>query len=148
MPDECSSGKRGENISPPLAWEDPPAGTACFALLVEDLDVPAFIKVTHWIVYNIPAQARSMGRGFPAGLHMPDGSTQGLNFYRRHRYLGPNPIPARSLHRYRFRLMALDTRLAEEEAMSRAKLLKAIRGHLLGEARLIGIFGGDADRGH
>jgi Raf kinase inhibitor-like YbhB/YbcL family protein len=141
MPAECSSERLGKNCSPPLAWEGPPAGTASFALLVEDLDVPAFVRVTHWIVYNIPADARSLAKGIPQGASLPDGSAQGRNFYGKPGYLGPKPFPSWATHRYRFRLMALDARLPEGGSLGRKGLLRAVEGHVAGESLLVGLFG-------
>jgi Raf kinase inhibitor-like YbhB/YbcL family protein len=146
MPAECSSGRLGRNSSPALAWENPPSGTAALALLAEDLDVPRFLRIAHWILYNIPSEQCRLEPGRPSGARLPDGSAQGLNFFRRNGYLGPNPIPARSVHRYRFDLMALDEPIVEDSRMDLRRFMRAVSGHILAEATFTGLFGGSAAR--
>ena len=131
----------GEDISPPLAWMDPPRGTRSFTLIMDDPDAPdpaAPRRVwLHWLLYNIPATARALAEGVkPSGL--PPGTQQGLNDGKRPGYGGPCPPVGR--HRYFFRLRALDAVLPDLGAGGRAEMDDAVRGHVLGEAVLMGTY--------
>jgi Raf kinase inhibitor-like YbhB/YbcL family protein len=131
----------GEDVSPPLSWTAPPAGTKSLALLVEDPDAPdpEAPKMTwvHWILYNIPADVRALAEAV-APEDLPEGVLQGLNDWKRIGYGGPCPPIGR--HRYFHRLYALDRMLEDQHRPTRAKLLKAIEGHVLGGAELIGTY--------
>ncbi|MCS7166104.1 MAG: YbhB/YbcL family Raf kinase inhibitor-like protein [Gemmatales bacterium] len=129
----------GRDISPPLSWTDPPAGTKSFALLCEDPDAPRGLWV-HWVIFNIPAYVRSLPAGVPAHDHLSDGSRQGRNDFGRIGYGGPSP-PRGKPHRYFFRLYALDTTLGLPPGASRDMLLKAMQGHILEQAELMGTYG-------
>jgi len=128
----------GSNVSPPLAWRDPPEGTAAFALLVEDPDAPGGTWV-HWVLYGIPPEKTELPREVPAVERPDEGMKQGRNDFRRTGYGGPCPPPG-SRHRYLFRLFALDAPLGLAPGATRSDLLAAIRGHVLAEARLVGVF--------
>jgi len=131
----------GEDISPPLSWTDPPPGTRSFALLVEDPDAPdpEAPKMTwvHWILYNIPAGVRALEEAV-APEDLPEDVLHGLNDWKRTGYGGPCPPIGR--HRYFHKLYALDATLPGLSRPTRAKLLKAIEGHVLGGAELIGTY--------
>jgi Raf kinase inhibitor-like YbhB/YbcL family protein len=129
---------QGENISPPLAWANPPSGARSFALIVEDPDAPAGTW-THWVVYNLPAQARAMPENTPKQGELPNGGLQGTSSFGSVGYGGPCPPPGRA-HRYFFRLYALDTVLALKAGAAKADVLAALKGHVLGEAQLMGRF--------
>jgi Raf kinase inhibitor-like YbhB/YbcL family protein len=126
-----------ENISPPLAWGEPPAGTKSFALIMDDPDAPAGIWV-HWVIFNIPASVRSLGEGIPTDTSLSDGSRQGNNSANRCGYRGP--CPPEGTHRYFFKLYALDRTLDLPEGTDKKMLLDAMRGHTLGEATLMGTY--------
>jgi len=128
---------RGANISPPLEWEGPPAGTAGFALIVEDPDTP-FGTVTHWVVCNIPAGWTELEEGLPGERFLADGVVQGRNGMRRFGYMGPCPPWGR--HRYVFRLLALDRIIESDSPLGKKRLLRAIDGHVLGQAELMGTY--------
>jgi len=129
---------QGENISPPLAWANPPSGARSFALIVEDPDAPAGTW-THWVVYNLPAQTRAMDENTPKQGELPNGGFQGTSSFGSVGYGGPCPPPGRA-HRYFFRLYALDTVLALKAGATKAGVLAALKGHILGEAQLMGRF--------
>jgi Raf kinase inhibitor-like YbhB/YbcL family protein len=129
----------GADVSPALAWADPPAGTRSLAIVCDDPDAPMGAWV-HWVLYNLPASARGLPEALPAGAVLPDGSRQGLNDFRKSGYGGPCPPPGRP-HRYSFRLYALDTRLELAGAPTRRELEQAMRGHVLAEGRLVGMYG-------
>jgi Raf kinase inhibitor-like YbhB/YbcL family protein len=124
--------RRGENLSPPLAWSGAPDGTRSFALIVDDPDAPGGDWV-HWIVYNLPADLS----GLPEGVTTPPGgAVQGKNGWGAAQYDGPQPPSG--THRYVFKLYALDAALDLGPGASKAALLKAIEGHVLARGQLIG----------
>jgi len=128
----------GENVSPQLAWTAPPGNARSFVLIVEDPDAPAGIW-THWVVYNLPAQTRAMEENTPKQAELPGGGVQGRNSFGRVGYGGPCP-PAGRAHRYFFRLYALDTLLKLAPGATRLDVLAAMKGHIVGEAHLMGRF--------
>jgi hypothetical protein len=131
----------GEDVSPPLAWSGAPAGTRSLALIVDDPDAPdpAAPKTTwvHWVLYDIPAHAGGLYEDVdPAKL--PDGTREGVNDWGRTGYGGPCPPIGR--HRYFHKLYALDTVLGDLHRPKKAALEKAMKGHVLAEAVLVGTY--------
>ena len=126
----------GEDLSPPLSWVDPPEGTKSFTLVSDDPDAPVGTWV-HWVLYEVPEAARQLPEGVSADETLSDGTLQGLTDFRRVGYGGPCP-PAGSYHRYYFKLYALDTKLTLPPRATKTKLLEAMKGHVLGEAELMG----------
>ena len=122
----------GKNISPALAWSDPPAGAQSFALIVDDPDAPMGTWV-HWVVYNIPAEARSLSEN--ADL---SGMTVGKNSSRNLHYDGP--CPPSGTHRYFFKLYALDSTLKLSAGASKEDVLREMNGHILAQGELMGTF--------
>jgi Raf kinase inhibitor-like YbhB/YbcL family protein len=129
----------GADVSPPLAWTSPPAGTKAFALLCEDPDAPRGLWV-HWVLWGVPAAARSLPEGVKPEDRLPDGSRNGRNDFGKLGHNGPCPPPG-APHRYVFRLYALDAVPELDPGATRAQLLEAIHGHVLGEAELTGRYG-------
>ena len=127
----------GDDVSPPLAWGDPPEGTASFALINDDPDAPVGTWV-HWVLYNLPADARSLPEAVPADSELPDGSRHGQNSWRRPGYGGP--CPPGGTHRYFFKLYALDTALDLPSDANKEEVLKAMEGHILGQTELMGVY--------
>jgi Raf kinase inhibitor-like YbhB/YbcL family protein len=131
----------GEDVSPPLHWSDPPPGTLGFALLVEDPDAPdprAPKRIwVHWIVYGLPADARELPEGAGAG-RLPRGARSGLNDWNREGYRGPCPPIGR--HRYLHELHALDVEVDDLGASTKAALERAMQGHVLAKAELVGTY--------
>lgn len=127
----------GANVSPSLAWDDVPAGTKSFALIVDDPDAPGGTWV-HWVVFNIPAAARGLPEAMPMKDHLSDGTRQGLNNLKEAGYDGPNPPSG--THRYFFKLYALDTVFEPMSRYGKLALLKAMDGHILAEAELMGTY--------
>jgi len=127
----------GMDISPRLNWKDAPGGTASFALIVNDPDAPAGDWV-HWILYNIPADSDELAEGIPGEKVLKNGALQGRNSWHQVRYGGP--CPPSGTHRYFFRLYALDCRLKLEAGAERQELLRAMQGHILGQAELMGTY--------
>jgi Raf kinase inhibitor-like YbhB/YbcL family protein len=145
IPKRCTC--EGQDVSPPLAWSDPPAGTRSFALVVDDPDAPdpEAPKRTwvHWIVYALPAGARALAEGAGSGA-LPPGARAGRNDWGRADWGGPCPPIGR--HRYFHRLYALDTDLGDLGAPTRAALERAMAGHVLGRAELVGTYQKQATR--
>lgn len=132
---------QGENISPPLEWSGTPAGTMSFVLIVDDPDAPdpraPQVTWVHWVLYDIPAEARSLSAD--AMRHgLPAGTRAGINGWKRTSYGGPAPPTGR--HRYFHRLYALAVVLPDLEYPPKARLLNAMKGHVLAETQLIGTY--------
>ncbi|NWG07120.1 MAG: YbhB/YbcL family Raf kinase inhibitor-like protein [Chloroflexi bacterium] len=123
----------GKNISPALAWTEPPAGTQSFALIVDDPDAPGSTWV-HWVLYNIPADVRNLPESFSA----QDPVSVGKNSWGKLSYGGP--CPPSGTHRYYFKLYALDSTLSLSPGASKEQLLKAMEGHILAQSELMGTF--------
>lgn len=128
---------QGKDLSPALAWSEPPDGTQSFALIMDDPDAPGGTWV-HWVLFNIPATARSLPEAFPADASLPDGSLSGKNSWGRTGYGGP--CPPSGTHRYFFKLYALDEPLAIQAGADKGELEKAMAGHILATAELMGTF--------
>ena len=132
----------GDDRSPPLSWENLPAGTASLVLIVDDPDAPdpAAPRMVwdHWILYNIPPDCRGLVED--AGRHgVPDGTGEGINSWGRTGYGGPCPPIGR--HRYFHRLYALDVRLPDELGTpTKDDLLLAMDDHILARAELVGTY--------
>jgi Raf kinase inhibitor-like YbhB/YbcL family protein len=129
-------------VSPALSWSNPPTGTASFALILHDPDTaPAkgIADVLHWIIFNIPATANSLPEGVPGQAQLSDGTIQGHNLRNTTGFMGPGAPPG-NYHHYTFELYALDTTLSLGPDASRAAVLAAMDGHILGKAVLIGRF--------
>lgn len=125
----------GMDISPPLSWSDIPEGTQSLALISDDPDAPMGTWV-HWVIYDIPAEIESLPESVPAEETLQDNTKQGKNDFGRIGYGGP--CPPGGTHRYFFKLYALDTKLNLKPGLTKAKLLKAMDGHILGEGKLMG----------
>lgn len=131
----------GDDVSPPLAWSAPPEGTESLALVVDDPDAPdpKAPKRTwvHWVVYDLPPGAGSLAEGASRG-GMPKGARDGKNDWKRRGWGGPCPPIGR--HRYFFKLYALDESLGDRGSLTKAELEKAIQGHVLAKAELVGTY--------
>jgi Raf kinase inhibitor-like YbhB/YbcL family protein len=135
----------GEGTSPAIQWANAPAGTQSFFLHMHDLDVVRN-KTTddqaHWVVWNIPAAATGLPEGVPKGSQLSDGSYQFSATGPVYR--GPGAPATGPLHHYVFELYALDTKLdikpAADAFETRANIMKAIQGHILGKAVYGGLF--------
>lgn len=131
----------GNDVSPPLAWSGAPAGTRSFALIVDDPDAPdpAAPSMTwvHWVLYDIPTTAGGLPEAVAPGA-LPAGTREGVNDWGRAGYGGPCPPVGR--HRYFHKLYALDTLLPDLRRPDKAALEKAMHGHVLAQATLIGTY--------
>jgi Raf kinase inhibitor-like YbhB/YbcL family protein len=129
----------GKDVSPPLSWGGVPAGTRSLALLCEDPDAPRGTW-SHWVLFNLPADAGGLPEGVPPEAKLSNGATQGTNDFRKVGYGGPSPPPGKP-HRYFFKLYALDTTLSLPPSTTRQQLQGAAQGHVLGEGQLMGTYG-------
>jgi Raf kinase inhibitor-like YbhB/YbcL family protein len=131
----------GEDISPQLAWSGQPAGTKSLVLIVDDPDAPdpqAPKRVwVHWLLYNLPESSSGLAEGVSPSL-LPAGTLQGRNDGKRTGYGGPCPPIGR--HRYFFKLYALDVRLPDLHEPTKDSVLKAMEGHVLEQAELMGTY--------
>jgi Raf kinase inhibitor-like YbhB/YbcL family protein len=123
----------GKNISPPLNWQNSPSKTKSFTLIVEDPDAPAGVW-THWIVFNIPPIITHLKEGDSP----PHGSASGKNSWSKTNYQGP--CPSIGVHRYLFKLYALDKILDLGEGASTNTILDAMTGHVVGMSELVGLY--------
>ncbi len=131
----------GKDVSPPLAWSGVPKGARSLVLIVDDPDAPdpKAPKMTwvHWVLYNIPPDSTSLGEGI-ASTGLPAGTREGLNDWKRTGYGGPCPPIGR--HRYFHKLYALDIVLPDLGKPAKAKLVKAMEGHILESVELVGTY--------
>jgi len=113
-------------------------GTRSFALVCDDPDAPRG-TFTHWVVFNLPAESRELSEGVPAEATLPNGTCQGTNGFGKVGYGGPAPPPGKP-HHYFFKLYALDGPLDLKPGATKDEVLAAARGHVLGEAQLMGLY--------
>jgi len=131
IPDRFSCD--GANQSPALKWDEPPAGTKSFALVIDDPDAPSG-TFRHWGAYDIPASTRSIASGQRVGTEVNnDKGTPG--------YTGPCPPKGHGVHHYHFRLFALDVdRLALSPNPKVADVENEASKHAIAQGELIGTF--------
>ncbi len=138
-----SFGCSGENTSPALEWSNPPAGTKSFALMVHDPDAPTGSGWWHWVVYNIPADAKSLpaGAGTADGKNLPAGAVQGNTDFGTPGYGGPCPPAGSGNHHYNFTLFALKVdKLDIPKGATAAFVGFNVQANALGKAKLTGLY--------
>jgi Raf kinase inhibitor-like YbhB/YbcL family protein len=132
---------QGKDVSPPLAWSGLPEGTKSLALIVDDPDAPdpAAPKRTwvHWVLYDIPATTTGLEEA-TTSARLPAGAREGTNDWNRTGYGGPCPPIGR--HRYFHKLYALDVVLPDLGPARKAEVEKAMEGHVIGKAELVGTY--------
>ncbi len=124
----------GKNISPPLQWEGVPTGVESFVLIMDDPDAPAGVW-DHWILFNLPKDLRHIQedeRRFPSDIK------KGINSWVNLSYGGP--CPPSGIHHYFFKLYALSKKLELSDAANKPEIEKAMRGHILAQAQLVGVY--------
>jgi Raf kinase inhibitor-like YbhB/YbcL family protein len=122
----------GTDISPPLEIGNIPAEAKSLTLIVDDPDAPVGMWV-HWVVWNIDPATREIAED-----SVPHAATQGKNDWKRNGYGGP--CPPSGVHRYFFKLYALDTKLNLGAGTTKSNLEKAMEGHILAKSELIGLY--------
>jgi Raf kinase inhibitor-like YbhB/YbcL family protein len=132
----------GADVSPPLAWSDAPRSAKSFALVVDDPDAPdpkaPRMRWVHWVVYDLPADARAVREAVRGVKDLPAGARMGRNDWNKAAWGGPCPPVGR--HRYFFTLYALDTVLGDRGPLTRHDLEQAFDGHVLAQAELMGTY--------
>jgi len=130
---------QGDDCSPPLSWSGIPGGAKSLALIVDDPDAPdpAAPRMTwvHWLLYNLPADTTGLAA---AVRELPAGTRAGINDFKRTTYGGPCPPIGR--HRYFHKLYALDIVLPDLHQPTKAALEKAMAGHILAQAQVMGTY--------
>jgi hypothetical protein len=131
----------GQDVSPPLSWSGVPEGTKSLALIVDDPDAPdpkaPRMTWVHWVLYDIPPSVTELREGVQKDT-LPPGTRQGLNDWKRPGWGGPCPPVGR--HRYFHKLYALDTVIGDLHAATKAALERAMEGHVLARAELVGTY--------
>lgn len=122
----------GQDVSPPIQLSGTPPGTASLALIVDDPDAPAGTWV-HWVVWNIDPSVTNIPEG-----EVPRGGLEGLNDFGRQSYGGPCPPSGK--HRYFFKVYALNRALQLTGRSTKAALEKAMKGHVIAQAQLVGLY--------
>jgi Raf kinase inhibitor-like YbhB/YbcL family protein len=128
----------GPDVSPELSWNGPQGSTKAFALIMDDPDAPGGTWV-HWVLYDLRPSVRELPEGVPKTKDLQIGARQGVNDFRRVGYGGPCP-PRGASHRYSFRLYALDQPTQLPAGASKGDLERAMQGHILAQADLVGRF--------
>ena len=122
----------GEDMNPLLVIGNCPQGTKSIALICDDPDAPGGMWV-HWVLWNIDPIVKEIKENT-----VPQGAVEGMNDFRRHRYGGP--CPPSGIHRYFFKVYALDTMLDISPDSQKADLEKAMKGHILAQGQLVGLY--------
>ena len=125
----------GPDISPELTWEGIPNGALSLVLICDDPDAPMGTWV-HWVLFNIPPGETGLSAQIKPEASLSNGALHGTNDFGRLGYGGP--CPPGGTHRYYFKLYALDIKLSLESGATKAEVEKAMEGHILAEARLMG----------
>ena len=131
----------GEDVSPPLEWSGLPAGTKSLALLCDDPDAPVGTW-DHWVLWNLPGDLKGLPENVAKTETVADlgGARQGKNSWPKIGYNGPMPPKGHGTHHYNFVLYALDQPLDLKAGATKKELLAAMKGHILGEGKLTGIY--------
>lgn len=138
LPVRCTAD--GEGVSPPLTWSEPPTGTVCFALIVEDPDAPSSQPFVHALVAGIPATDRELEEGALGPGARTEAATVGRNSFLQQGWLPPDPPPGHGPHDYVFQLFALSETPELGDSPGRREFTKAIAGTVLAAGVLIGTY--------
>src|SRR5437867_735678 len=127
-----------QNVSPPLKWSGVPAEAKTLLLIADDPDAPRGTW-THWVLYDLPANTSELPEGTGKPQNIPGGAKQGLNDFKQLGYGGPCP-PHGKLHRYFFKLYALDGQLRLKPGATRKEVEQAMQKHILAQGQLMGTY--------
>ena len=143
IPDKYTAAAGVATVSPRLTWTQVPNGVVTFVLLEHDPDTSVnktTAEILHWMMFNIPGATRELPEGVPVQAQRSDGSIQGLNYLHKAGYAGMGaPAPGPN-HHYTFELFALDTKLSLGPSATQSELLKAMDGHVIAKAVVVGRF--------
>ncbi|MCE1247257.1 MAG: YbhB/YbcL family Raf kinase inhibitor-like protein [Firmicutes bacterium] len=129
---------QGADVSPSIVWDKIPPGTKSFALICDDPDAPSGNWV-HWVIFNIDPSTTTIAENVPKNLQVLNNALQGKNDFGQIGYNGPMPPPGKA-HRYIFTVYALDTMLNLTSACSKAQLEEAMKGHIITQGKLTGLY--------
>lgn len=135
IPKKCTCD--GEDVSPPLSWTGIPVAVKGFALICDDPDAPMGTWV-HWVLFNLPPETKDLPENIPPQTMLENGAKQGKNDFGKVGYGGP--CPPSGVHRYFFKIYALDLELALEGGATKEQLLNAMQGHILAHGELMGTY--------
>jgi Raf kinase inhibitor-like YbhB/YbcL family protein len=140
IPEEYSAYGKGKSI--PLSWSNLPPGTRSAAVVIDDPDAHTPRPFVHWVIYNIPAETKSLDAGLPTKpkLETPRGAVQGMNSRQSVGYFGPRPPQGDPPHHYHIKVFALDQELKLDPGGDEPALTNAMKGHVLGQGQLVGTF--------
>jgi Raf kinase inhibitor-like YbhB/YbcL family protein len=124
----------GKDVSPEVSWANVPAGTKSFALIIDDPDAGSNPWV-HWVIFNIPRNQRMLEKDVPNKKELKSGALQGVNDFKNIGFGGPCP-PKGPAHRYVMKFYALKSRLDLKAGVTKAQVIKAMKGHIIGKAVL------------
>ncbi|GAA3922996.1 YbhB/YbcL family Raf kinase inhibitor-like protein [Litoribacillus peritrichatus] len=136
-------GCDGQNLSPQLQWSNPPEGTKSFAITAYDPDAPTGSGWWHWLVYNLPESTNRLASGAGKGdlSLLPTGAAHGRNDYGQYAFGGACPPEKHGVHRYQFKVVALDVPTLELPKESSAALIGyMLNSHKLGEASIEALY--------
>lgn len=125
----------GEDVNPLLEIKNAPENAKSLVLIVDDPDATGGVTWDHWLLFNIDPRTQYIAEG-----SVPSGALQGKNSWGRANYGGPCPPRGAKTHRYMFKLYALDTQLDLPEGASKQEIEKAMEGHIIDRATLIGLY--------
>jgi Raf kinase inhibitor-like YbhB/YbcL family protein len=124
----------GEDVSPPLQWEGVPQGTQELALICDDPDAPTPQPWVHWVLFSLSAGLAGLGEGANGG------GVEGMTDFGKPGYGGPMPPKGHGVHRYYFKLYALDVAVDLPAGATKSDLLTAMEGHVLAQGELMGTY--------
>lgn len=125
----------GDDVSPDIGWDGIPIEAKSIALISDDPDAPRGTWV-HWVMYNMPPELKGLPEAVPPDKILDNGSVQGMNDSQQIGYGGP--CPPGGVHRYYFKVYALDVRLSLGPGATKKDLEDAMKGHILAEGQLMG----------
>jgi len=123
------------NVSPPLRWKGIPDNTKSIAIICDDPDAPMGTWV-HWVVYSIPVNINKLSENLPTDKVLESGALQGTNDFKKNGYGGP--CPPKGIHRYYFKIYALDYEPKLNSGATKGELLQVMEGHTLAKGKLMG----------
>lgn len=135
----------GDDVSPPLSWENVPRERKELALICDDRDAPTKEPWVHWVLYKIPPDVNKLPEGIATDgqLNSPAGARQGVNSWKSGStvgYRGPAPPKGHGTHHYHFRIFALDAPLSLGAKADKKHLLAAMKEHVLADGELVGTY--------
>ena len=135
-----AAAEGGATVSPKLTWTGAPDGVVSYALILHDPDTSMMrgtAQYLHWLIFNIPGTTTELPEGVATTPTLPDGSIQLMNSGRKPGYAGMGAGPG-PYHHYTFEMYALDTKLTLGADATQDDVMKAMDGHVLGKATVVG----------